>query len=1337
MNAPALISELTRIGVELKVEDEHLRVRAARGVLTPELQKLIATHKAEMIQLLRPAVATPNASLQFEPFPLTDIQETYFVGRGMDFGLSGMSCHLYHELDTRGLDVARLSRAWQRLIEQHVMLRSVVLPSGEQRVLESVPPFSIPVLDLRGQASTVVDAKLAEIRKELSTRSTPPGQWPTFELRATLLDDGRTRIHFDFDAITADASAVLTLLEEWREFYLSPDRPLKPVPITFRDHVLAEEAARDTDSFRQAQAYWMERLKTMPDAPALPIATEPERLMRPSFGRLSGRLDAARWARLKEHAANAGLTASGVVCAAFSEVLGTWSETPHFTLNLTLFRRLPIHPEVDRLLGDFTTNVLLEVDRSGESFTARAVRLRDQLAEDLEHTHFSGVRVMRERAQMKKGNGAIMPVVFTSLLGHRSRVPGGGSPFNWLGEVVYAITQTPQMWLDHQVREESGALYCHWDSPEGLFPQSMLEGAFEAYMDLLGRLADDGACWEQSTVVRLPASQRAQREAFNATAAPIPESRLDTLFLAQAEQGPQRAAILESSAKITYGELLGQAGSLAAHLVELGTKPNELIAVVLEKGWRQAVAVMAVHLAGSAYLPLDPALPEERRRLLLEEGQVKVVLTESHLAQRLSWPEGVRVVAIADAARGTPPRLPARATSDLAYCIYTSGSTGRPKGVMIEHRAAANTLLDLNERFGVGPSDRVFALSALGFDLSVYDIFGSLAAGAAIVMPQPEASRDPAHWLQMIREQGVTIWNSVPTLMEMLVDLVESRGEMLPASLRLVLMSGDWIPVTLPDRIRKLSQHIKVISMGGATEASIWSIIHPIGRVDPSARSIPYGRPMLNQRFYVLDERLAPRPDYVPGDLYIGGVGLAQGYFRDEETTRARFIAHPQTGERLYRTGDMGRFLPEGEIEFLGRKDFQVKIAGHRIELGEIEAVLVRHPSIREAVVAAPGERTSRRLVAYLVPVEGQEPPSDEALRAFLGAALPQYMVPAVFVRLEQLPLSSNGKVDRKALPEPVLQPTRTSSLTDARGGKILATVMRLVAEVLKRPEIEPGAGLLQMGATSVELIKLAMLLEQEFGSRPTITEILSLRNASEIAGYYVERQPVEETPESKATEPSPAGIRRFEAGAVTAQLASPPEDDERRQRYFKRLSHRTFSTEPLDAQVLGRLLSCLAPLKVEGQLKYQYGSAGGIYGVQTYLFIGAGRVRGLEAGAYYHDPLRHTLVHLGGAGTSGAALHTAANASMAERSAFSLFLVGDRRAISQRYGDTWRDLALIETGLMAQLLETSAAEADLGLCQLDEVRFEELRKVLRLEEEHVYLHGLVGGGIAWEEGSL
>uniref|UniRef100_A0A3Q8GZA0 L-cysteine--[L-cysteinyl-carrier protein] ligase n=1 Tax=Myxococcus fulvus TaxID=33 RepID=A0A3Q8GZA0_MYXFU len=967
MNATELIAELTRLGVALDVEDEHLRVRAARNVLTPDLQKNIAARKAELLTLLRSQPS--RAELAHEPFPLTDIQEAYVVGRGTDFGVGGVSCHVYHELDVQGLDLGRLSRAWQRLIDLHPMLRAVVLPSGEQRVLESVPPYSIPELDLRGQPPDVVEAKLSEIRRELSTRSSPPGQWPTFELRATLLDAGRTRIHVDLDAITMDGAAMLALSEEWRALYAEPERSLDPVPVTFREYVLAEAAARNTPAYRSAEAYWAARLDDLPDAPVLPLATSPEHLDRPAFRRLSGGLDADRWSRLKQLAAEAGLTRSGVVCAAFAEVMATWSESRRFCLNLTLFQRPPIHEAIDRVVGDFTTNVLLEMDGKGTTFRQRAVAMRDRLAQDIEHVRFSGVRVLRERAKRRRGAGALMPIVFTSLLGHRPARPGEGFLFGWLGEKVHVITQTPQVWLDHQVHEDEGALVYCWDSPEGLFPEGMLEDAFSALSDLLARLADDPTAWDDPSPVRLPGGQSGQREAYNDTDDFISDVRLDDLFLAQAARSPEHVAVFSEERTLTYAQLRGQAGALAEQLLEAGARPGALVAVILEKGWRQVVAVLGIHLAGAAYLPIEPSLPDERHRLLLQEGRVRIAVTDSTRAERFAWPDGTRVMTVPDAAEGRPPRLPARSASDLAYCIYTSGSTGRPKGVMIDHRGAVNTVLDMNVRFRVGPEDRVFALSSLSFDLSVYDVFGTLAAGATIVMPAPGMQRDPGHWLSMLEQGRGSVWNSVPALMEMLIEYLEGEGLRLPDSLRLVWMSGDWIPLTLPDRIRACGRSVETVSLGGATEASIWSILHRIGDVDRSWRSIPYGTPMVNQRFHVLNAALEPCPEWVTGQLYIGGIGLALGYFGDAERTARRFITHPRTGERLYATGDLGRFLPDGYIEFLGREDFQVKVQGHRIELGEIEAALATHSAVRGAVVNAVGKPGGpRRLVAYVVP---------------------------------------------------------------------------------------------------------------------------------------------------------------------------------------------------------------------------------------------------------------------------------------------------------------------------------------------------------------------------------
>ena len=358
----------------------------------------------------------------------------------------------------------------------------------------------------------------------------------------------------------------------------------------------------------------------------------------------------------------------------------------------------------------------------------------------------------------------------------------------------------------------------------------------------------------------------------------------------------------------------------------------------MEKGWEQVVGAIAVLEAGGAYLPVDPDLPRERRWLLLRQGQVKIVLTQPCIAERLEWPPGVQCLSVEWQNPGEiepieePLPSPARA-NDLAYVIFTSGSTGEPKGVMIEHRSALNTVLDINQRFEVRADDRILALSSLSFDLSVYDIFGALAAGATIVMPHPMSAREPGDWADLIRRERVTIWNSVPALLEMWVGHLDGRQK--DHSIRLALLSGDWIPVGLPDRARAALPGLQLVSLGGATEASIWSIAYPISAVGKDWRSIPYGQPLRNQQMHVLNEEMTPCPTWVPGQIYIAGIGLARGYWRDEAKTRGQFVSHPRSGERLYRTGDVGRYLPDGNIEFLGREDDQVKVQGYRIELGK------------------------------------------------------------------------------------------------------------------------------------------------------------------------------------------------------------------------------------------------------------------------------------------------------------------------------------------------------------------------------------------------------------------
>ncbi|HEV2149690.1 MAG TPA: amino acid adenylation domain-containing protein, partial [Longimicrobiaceae bacterium] len=568
-------------------------------------------------------------------------------------------------------------------------------------------------------------------------------------------------------------------------------------------------------------------------------------------------------------------------------------------------------------------------------------------------------------------------------------------------------------------------------------------------------------------------------------------------------------ALLTGAGALSYRELDAASNSLARALQDLTAVRGKTVAIVADRGAPLVQAAYAVLKAGAAYVPLDPSLPADRCGYVLADCEAAAVLAEERHARALEWPAGLPVLAIEDAAASwaahpVEEEAPVE-PSELAYLIYTSGSTGRPKGVMIEHSGAVNTIVDVNERFGVGPADRVFGVSSFGFDLSVYDLFGTAAAGAALVYPDPEQHLNPSHWLDVVQAQGVTVWNSAPPLALLLVETAEARGATLP-ELRLVMMSGDWIPVDLPDRIRRVAPGARVVSLGGATEASIWSICYEIGEVDPAWPSIPYGYPMQNQPWHVLDEWGRPAPDWTAGELYIGGDGLARGYWNDPEKTAAAFVRHPATGERIYRTGDVGRYLPGGVIEFLGRRDSQVKIQGHRIELGEIESVLAADPAVSAAVAAVQKSATgAARLAAYVVPAPGAAP-DTAALRAALAAKLPEYMVPRDVRTLDRLPLSANGKLDRNALPplDEQLAAARTGPAREPAD----ETERRLLAvwrEVLKQEALSVTDDFFEVGGQSFEAVRIIGAVREMFGVSLSLGSIWQERTVERVAALVRE----------------------------------------------------------------------------------------------------------------------------------------------------------------------------------------------------------------------------------------
>ncbi len=521
--------------------------------------------------------------------------------------------------------------------------------------------------------------------------------------------------------------------------------------------------------------------------------------------------------------------------------------------------------------------------------------------------------------------------------------------------------------------EWSGALV--YDG--GLFERSSVERMAGHLSVLLEGLArEPGRRAELLPLLTEPERDRILTT-WNATRSTFPDDRtLHGLFEERVAERPAATAVIGAHETLSYAELDRRANRLAHHLRSKGVGPEVRVGLSVERSIDMVVGILGVLKAGGAYVPADPEYPKDRQAFMLSDAKVSVLVTEERLVASL--PELAAELVLLDrdraaiaAARSDRPESGVM-PDNLAYVIYTSGSTGRPKGIALRHQGVVNNLVDLNESFDIGPDDRVLAISALSFDMCVYEVLGTLAAGAAIVVPEGSSAKDPAHLAAQVVRHGVTVWNSAPALLEMFVDHVEERPELRPTSLRVAIQGGDWEPVALPDRLKALAPGVRVIVLGGATEASIHSIVFPVEETRPEWNSIPYGVPMRNQRAYVLDSHLGPLPVGVAGELYLGGIGLARGYFERPELTAERFVPDAFSGEegsRIYRTGDLARWMPDGNLELLGRIDHQVKIRGHRIELGEIAAVLRDHPAVGDAVVCAHADGSGpKRLVAYVVP---------------------------------------------------------------------------------------------------------------------------------------------------------------------------------------------------------------------------------------------------------------------------------------------------------------------------------------------------------------------------------
>jgi pyochelin synthetase len=592
-----IVQKYETLGVQLWVDDGQLRFRAPAGTITEEHIKELRSCKQSLIEHLKkqePAILHDGVN-RYEPFPLTDIQAAYLVGRNHDYELGGVGCHAYVELTMPVMDHKRLEDAWHKVISRHDMLRAIVSPKGYQQVLQAVVLPLLNCQDLRGADEGSTQEAIEQVRRLWADKQYLPDKWPLYELFLTTTNN-ISILHISLDMLIADFVSISVILKELDHYYYHSEQPLAEPEVTYRDIILFEKSDENR-KFKKAQKdrdrqYWLKRIDQLPEAPALPVLKELNGGTEVTFERHYFVLAKELWSTLSQQAKQNKITPSGAVLAAFSEIIGLWSDESDFCINITVLNRPEANHELNNIVGDFTAVNVLEVKTEGKStFIERAASLQHQLWSDLEHNLFSGVEVLREMNRRRNKN-VIIPVVYTSTIGADNDDTIHGE-YMTDAKLTYGITQTPQVWIDCQVAEHNGALHLNWDVRSGIFPNGMINEVFAVLKKLLTKMAEAESCWSDHKPVHLA------KKSF------LPPRFLLESIQKVSWQSPDTVALFNKEQQVSYQELSGYIALVQQALLKKGCQQGDVVAVCLEKGVWQAAAIVGILLAGYTYLPVE------------------------------------------------------------------------------------------------------------------------------------------------------------------------------------------------------------------------------------------------------------------------------------------------------------------------------------------------------------------------------------------------------------------------------------------------------------------------------------------------------------------------------------------------------------------------------------------------------------------------------------------------------------------------------------------------------------------------------------------------------------
>ncbi|MGZ4672281.1 MAG: non-ribosomal peptide synthetase, partial [Ilumatobacteraceae bacterium] len=886
--------------------------------------------------------------------------------------------------------------------------------------------------------------------------------------------------------IAVDGWSVRRLVGELAELYAArvQDRPavLAELPVQYLDFTVWQRGFESTASFPEQLSYWIDQLGGA--LPVLDLPLDRPRPPVPSYrsGTVSTELPSELLDAVRHAARAAGVTQFVFLLTGYAATLARWSGQDDFVVGTASANRS--RPELDAVVGMFVDTLALRLRvEAGVPFSALLGEVRASVLGAFANHDVPFNRIVEA---VNPPRDLSRPIMFqTMFVLNNMPMPNGLAIPGVTAEAVPMSAGSTEYDLSVSVVEHADRADVRVEFNADVFDRATVERFVDHWLRLLASAVADPASPAGALTMIAPAERElVLQEWAGRSTSDVPQvpMRLDQLVTMQAAASPGATALVCGAESVTYAELVDRSQRLARILIEAGVAPGDRVGVAVDRSVSMVVSLLAVLHTGAAYVPLDPAFPADRLEFMLHDADLGVVLVSSDAIVGLVEASGAVAIELSAIWDAVPVRDAGAASIEasgepgggVAYVIYTSGSTGRPKGVEIEHASVVNFVRSMIDEPGFGPEDVLLAVTTLSFDISVLELFVPLAVGGTVVIASRDEAVDGRRLAALIESSGTTVMQATPTTWSMLFE----SGWVGSPRLK-VLCGGEAMPAQLGQEL--LHRCGEVWNMFGPTETTIWSTLQQLDATDVARVNVPIGRPISNTICRVLDTAGELVAIGVPGELFIGGAGVARGYLNRSELTAERFVPDPFGDGRLYRTGDLARWLPDGRIEYLGRLDLQVKVRGYRIELGEVESALRGEPAVSDAVVIADGEAAASRLLAYVIRADPTTPLAEGELRKALERRLPDYMIPSRFVTVDSFPLTPNRKIDRKALPRPdsIASPAaeHVAPRTDVE-----RVVAEIVATTLRLSEVGVNDNFFELGGHSLHATSVLAKIETTFG---------------------------------------------------------------------------------------------------------------------------------------------------------------------------------------------------------------------------------------------------------------